>query len=323
MTYNIHIYPASIQYQASSETTLLNAALANKCNLQHSCRKGSCGVCVAEILSGLVKNEHGAMVRSGLVLTCQSYAHSDTTLKANYFAELTDIACVTTPCKISKLSFMTEDIIALTLRLPPTTKFNYLPGQYIDLISAGKRRSYSIANALTDSKTIELHIRLLADGEFSQLLKNATLNQLMHIDGPKGTFFVREAPNPIIFLAGGTGFAPIKAMVESLLASKSSRDIYIYWGMSESKSFYSDIAKTWEMESHHIHYLPVLSSEDRTWTGRRGFVHQAVLHDFHDLSPFHVYACGQQLMIQAARDTFVANGLDKTHFYSDIFVASK
>ena len=321
--HKIQIYPANIQYQASSETTLLNAALANKCTLEHSCRKGSCGVCVAEILSGLVKDEHGDMVNSGSILTCQSFAHSDTTLKANYFTELTDIECVTAPCKISKLTFMTDDIIALTLRLPPTTKFDYLPGQYIDLISANKRRSYSIANAPTDSKTIELHIRLLEDGDFSRLLKNATLNQLMHIEGPKGTFFVREAPNPIIFLAGGTGFAPIKAMVEGLLASKSQRDIYIYWGMPQSKSFYSDIAKSWEIESHRLHYVPVLSSEDSTWTGRKGFVHQAVLDDFKDLSPFHVYACGQPLMIKAARDTFVAKGLDKMHFYSDVFVASR
>lgn len=225
MTFKVDIKPANIQYQSTLGTTLLDSALANKLALQYSCKKGSCGTCSADVLAGLVKNEHGEIVSSGAVLTCTSYAESDVTLQANYYAELADIDCLTLPCKVSAQDYVTNDIIVLTLRLPPTHKFKYLPGQYIDLITGDKRRSYSIANAQSTSSGLELHIRLLPDGEFSQVLKEATINQLMRIEGPKGTFFVRNAENPIIFLAGGTGFAPVKAMIEGLLASQSQRDI--------------------------------------------------------------------------------------------------
>lgn len=323
MPYEVEIKPANIQYQASADVTLLDAALTNKFSLQYSCKKGSCGTCSADVLKGLVKNEHGVMVNSGTVLTCSSYAHSDVTLKANYFAELADIECLTVPCKIASQNYVTDDIIVLTLRLPPTSKFRYLAGQYIDLIHGQVRRSYSIANAQSTSLNVELHIRLLPDGEFSHVLKQSALNQLMRIEGPMGTFFIREATNPVIFLAGGTGFAPVKAMVEELLARGTSREIYIYWGMPHSTSLYSDIAASWALDYDHVHYVPVISAEDSLWQGRVGFVHQAVIDDFTDLSEYHVYACGSPLMINAAKDAFVGIGLDETHFYSDAFVPSK
>lgn len=323
MTYKIKINPANIEYQAAADITLLNAALANKLSLEHSCKKGSCGVCTADVLAGVVKNECGELVSSGAVLTCSSYAQSDVTLKASYYAELADIECLTVPCKITSQQIVAEDIIVLTLRLPPTTTFKYLPGQYIDLIYGGVQRSYSIANAQSSSLGIELHIKLLQEGEFSHILKQSTPNQLMRIEGPKGTFFVREANNPIIFLAGGTGFAPVKAMVEGLLAHHSQREIYIYWGMPHSSALYSDIANTWATKFDRVYYIPVISSEDADWRGRMGFVHQAVVDDFSNLSNYHVYACGSPLMITAARAAFIARGLEETHFYSDAFVPSK
>ncbi len=322
-TYEVTIKPANIHYQASADISLLDAALANKFPLQYSCKKASCGICVADVVNGWIKNEHGEVVNSGAVLTCSSYAQSDVILKANYYPELATIECLTVPCKIATQHFVTDDIVVITLRLPPTTTFRYLPGQYIDLIHDDTRRSYSIANAQSTMAGIELHIRLLQDGEFSQILKQSALNQLMRIEGPKGTFFIRNADNPIIFLAGGTGFAPVKAMVESLLASQSRRDIYIYWGMPHSTSLYTGIAKSWEIEFNHLHYVPVISSEDTNWQGRIGFVHQAVLDDFSDLSEYHVYACGSPLMINAAKSAFIAKGLNEAHFYSDAFVPSK
>ena len=322
MTYNINIQPANIHYQASSDTTLLDAALANKLSLQHSCKKGTCGTCSATVLSGVIKNESGELVNTGAVLTCQSYAQSDVVLKATYYPELADIPCVTLPCKIDQQSFLTDDILIITLRLPPTTPFRYLPGQYIDLIAGGIRRSYSIANTCIEGTRIELHVRLLPEGEFSQVLKHSTLHQLMRLEGPKGTFFIREATNPIVFLAGGTGFAPVKAMVEGLLANKSARQIYIYWGMPRASSLYTDVGKSWTNEYDQVHYVPVISSEDAEWAGRRGFVHQAVLDDFPNLSDYHVYACGSPLMIDAAKNAFITKGLDSAHFYSDAFVPS-
>lgn len=323
MEYEITIQPANITYQASNDISLLDAALNHRYPLQYSCKKSSCGICTAEVIAGIVKNEQGDIVNTGSILTCSSYAQSNLILKANYYPELTYIECMTIPCKIATLDFITDDIIVLTLRLPPTVTFRYLPGQYIDLIHGTIRRSYSIANAQPTAAGIELHVRLLPEGELSQVLKQSTVNQLMRIEGPKGTFFIREAENPIIFLAGGTGFAPVKAMVEDLLISQSTRDIYIYWGMPHSTSFYTDIAKSWEIAFDHVHYVPVISSEEMNWQGRRGFVHQAIVDDFSDLSAYHVYACGSSAMINAAKPALITKGLHEACFYSDAFVPSK
>jgi len=318
----VELYPSNVQYRATAEHTLLDAALGQKLCLQHSCKKSQCGVCVAEVLSGSVKNEHGEVVCDGRVLTCSSYAQSDVRLKAEYYPQLAHLECVTVPCKVASQTWVVDDILLLTLRFPPTLKLHYLPGQYIDLLYQGVRRSYSIANAQEVSSGIELHIRLLPDGELSQLLRACELNQLMRLEGPKGTFFVREAENPLLFLAGGTGFAPVKAMVESLLAQGVSREIYIYWGMPNSRSLYTDIAERWSLEHPQVHYVPVVSQDDPLWDGRSGFVHDAVLADFADLSDFHVYACGSPLMIEAAKATFMAQGLYEGHFYSDAFVST-
>lgn len=322
MTYRINIQPANIHYLAVSDVTLLDAALASKVSLQHSCKSGTCGTCVATVMSGTITNERGELVTDGNVLTCQSYAGSDAVLHATYFSELADIPCITLPCKIDQQQFLADDILILTLRIPPTTSFHYLPGQYISLISGSVRRSYSIANAQVSDNVITLHIRLLPDGIFSQVLKNSTLNQLMRLEGPKGTFFVRDAPNPIIFLAGGTGFAPVQAMVEGLLAIHSTRQIYIYWGMPVSSSLYTNVAQSWVGAYDNVQYVPVISSADEKWAGRRGWVHQAVMDDFAHLNDFHVYACGSTAMVEAAKMAFATKGLDADYFYSDVFLPS-
>lgn len=324
MDFKIDIQPAGIVYQSPSDKTLLESAIANNLFLQHSCKTGLCGACSADVLSGLVKNEQGELISSGSVLACSSYAQSDLSLRINYFPELEQIACVTLPCKVAGCRLVTDDIVILSLRFPPTATLHYLPGQYIDLIYNGLRRSYSIANAKPTPNGIELHIRIIPDGAFSQLLTHQiALNQLMRIEGPQGTFFVREAANPLIFLAGGTGFAPIKAMIEQLLLSNDQRMIYIYWGMPKSKDFYTDIANSWARDFNQIRYVPVVSAENDGWEGRIGYVHHAVIEDFPDLKDYHVYACGSLPMINAAKDAFVAQGLSNMNFYADAFIQSK
>lgn len=324
MKYTIELQPSGVSFSANAQDTVLNAALSDKKFLEHSCRKGDCGLCTAVVLSGEVKNELGNTVSSGKVLTCSSYPQSDLVLQANYFPELAEIECQTFPCKVVSLVFNTHDLVTLTLRLPPTAQFKYLPGQYIDLIYQGVRRSYSVANAQSVSLGVELHIRLLPEGEFSQLLSSGCeVGTLMRIEGPKGTFFVRKAANPLLFIAGGTGFAPIKAMVEELLHNNTDRMIYVYWGMANAASFYSDCPTQWLKQYDKLHYVPVVSEKDTSWNGRKGFVHAAVLEDFTHLNDFHVYACGSPLMINSAKETFIAKGLDESHFYADIFVPSK
>ena len=324
MNYDIEIQPAGVKYRANHEETVLNAALTNKLFLEHSCRKGACGLCSATLLSGSVKNEHGDLVTAGEILTCSSYPRSNISLRATYHPELAGIDCLTLPCKVDSCDLVTDDIVILKLRYPSTATFNYLPGQYIDLMYKGVRRSYSIANAQVGSMGVELHIRLISGGEFSQLLVNGCeVGQLMRMEGPKGTFFTQQATNPVIFLAGGTGFAPIKAMVEALLKHNTERTLYIYWGMVNSTSFYTDVAKSWVEKYSNVHYVPVVSSKDESWMGRNGLVHEAVIKDFPDLSQYHVYACGSPLMINSAKEAFILQGLNALHFYADIFVSSK
>ena len=324
MNYDIEIHPTGLKYQGSAEDTVLSAALASKVFLEHSCRKGKCGLCSATLLSGSVKNEKGNLVTAGEIFTCSSYPRSNISIKATFYLEIAGIDCLTLPCKVVSCDFVTDDIVILILRYPSTVKFNYLPGQYVDLMYKGVRRSYSIANAQVGCAGIELHIRLISGGEFSQLLVDGCeVGQLMRIEGPKGVFFTRTATNPVIFLAGGTGFAPIKAMVEDLLKNNTERLIYIYWGMVNAKSFYTDVATTWVENYNNVHYVPVLSGEDEGWTGRRGLVHQAVINDFPDLSQPHIYACGSPLMISSAKEAFISHGLNAVQFHADIFVSSK
>lgn len=324
MNYDVKIQPADVSYIASKEDTILDAALTNKLFLEHSCKKGECGLCTVTLLSGSVKSKQGCITSQGEILTCSSYPASNLSIRANFYLELAEIQCVTLPCKIVNQVFFAPDIVILTLRYPPTTKFNYLPGQYIDLIYKGVRRSYSIANTQTVLAGIELHIRLIPNGEFSQLLRHESgIGQMVRIEGPKGTFFVRKSSSPIIFLAGGTGFAPIKAMIEFLLENNIDRNINIYWGMTGAEDFYSNLPYSWAEKYNNIRYVPVVSSEDEAWSGRRGLVSQAVINDFPNLSAYHVYACGSPLMINSAKEMFVSCGLSPLHFYADVFVSSK
>lgn len=321
MTYDVEIKPAGITYKALRGKTILDEALENKLFLEYSCKKGNCSLCTATLLSGSVKNEHGEIINSGTFLTCSSYAETNISLKANYCPELANIASITMPCKVDGLDIKADDIAILTLRIPPTALFHYLPGQYVDLSYQGVKRSYSLANIKKNS-ILELHIRLLPNGEFSQLLKNAPLNQLMRIEGPKGTFFIRETTNPIILLAGGTGFAPIKAMVEGLISAESTREIFIYWGMTEAKRFYTEVARNWERDFKNINYLPIVSGNDQSWAGRFGLVHEAVAEDFSSLSGYDVYVCGAPILIDKAKELFLKKGLNPDNFYADAFVAS-
>lgn len=207
MQYKIEVLPAGVHYQ--SEDNLLDDALSQNIPLEHSCKTGDCGACSAEIITGNVENVHGNVVTQGEILTCQSKALSDVVLKANYYPELVDIKQQTIPCKVANVIRVTDDIIILKFRFPPTVKFDYLPGQYVDLSYKGIKRSYSIANAKLDSKELELHIRKVPNGQMSELIfGDVQLNQLMRMEGPKGTFFVRNNNKPLLLLATGTGIAP-------------------------------------------------------------------------------------------------------------------
>ncbi|GKX63868.1 CDP-6-deoxy-delta-3,4-glucoseen reductase [Pragia fontium] len=326
MSIKIELQPSGIIFDASEDLSILDSALEKNINIEYSCKDGSCGTCKARLLQGSVNSVNSSTlsadeVADGYILTCCAKPKSDVVIQAEYYPQLSNIVKKSFPCKVHSLQFRCDEIAIVHLRIPPTIKFDYLPGQYIDLSLNGVRRSYSIANM--KGETIELHIRKVEDGIFSGFIFNELKeNALLRAEGPLGTFFIRDDDRPIIFLAGGTGFAPVKAMVEELLSKNDSRCIYIYWGMASQQYFYSDVAEDWSKQYSHIEYIPVVSDIDDEWNGRTGFVHQAVLADFANLSAFNVYACGSPIMIEAARKDFVKSGLPEKQFFSDAFVQS-
>lgn len=321
MKYLVTIQPAGVQYL--SKDNILDDALEQSISLQHSCKTGDCGVCSSVVLDGVVENENAELITTGSFLACKSIAKSDLTLSAEYIPELVKIKSKIFPCKLVSYHLITKDILLIKLKLSPKVKFDYLPGQYVTLCYKGIRRSYSIANEVSGTNEIELHIRKVHDGEMSSLLFNDIQNnQLMRIEGPKGTFFVRKNSKDLIFLATGTGIAPIKSIVENLTQSADERNIHIYWGVQYERELYCNELFKLSVKHDHVKFNPVLSRDDNL-KFKKGYVQNAVLSDFSSLKDMDVYACGSIKMIQDAKTLFLKHQLSENSFYSDAFTPTK
>lgn len=321
MKHKIEVLPSKVSFL--SDGNILDDAINQSIPLEYSCRTGDCGICSAEIVDGEVSNESGMSMTCGSVLLCQSKAKSDTVLKATYYPQLASIKQQTLPCKVAALKVLTQDVMLLKLRLPPTASFGYCAGQYIDLSFKGIKRSYSIANArLQDKGELELHIRKVAKGKMSELVFNELKeNTLMRIEGPKGTFFVRDDGNPIIFIATGTGIAPIKAMVEELTRKQDPRQLFIYWGMRHETEMYCEELIRMAVEFDNIQFNAVLSRASDP--NKQRYVQSAVCDAFESLKAYRVYACGSPHMIDEAKRLFLAKELIEENFVSDAFTAAK
>jgi len=333
MSYQITVQPSGRQFAAEADETLLEAALRQELLIPYGCKDGACGVCKGKVLSGQVNHgryqphaltEHERA--EGKTLYCCAKPQSDLTIECKQLSSARDIPIKTLPSRIEKLERLAPDIIELHLRLPASERFEFLAGQFIDfLLKDGKRRSYSLANAPRPDGVLELHIRHVPGGLFTeQVFSTLKVRDILRFEGPFGSFFLRqESAKPVILLAGGTGFAPVKAIVEQIIAEQSSRPLHIYWGAKAKVDLYQHaLPEQWTAAHAHIHYVPVLSepAAGDDWSGRTGFVHQAVLEDFPDLSGYQVYACGSPLMIDAARRDFIAaRGLPEEEFFADAF----
>lgn len=314
----VKLHPSGVVLEGNSETTILDTALSLGVSLNHGCKNGTCGVCRARVLA-----ENGEIITE--VLACQYYPTSDVILEIDYLPELDSIRCITSPAKVDSILQQTETIIVLSLRLPPQNAFKYLAGQYIDLTLQGVTRSYSIASAPVNDNKLELHFKRVIGGEMSDnIFSPVRKNQLLQIEGPKGTFFFRNNKmGPIIFLVTGTGFAPAKAIIsELILQKKLDRPIYIYWGNRNSELFYDDAPLLWNKELSNVSVYLCLSKEESGWLGRRGHVQDCFLADGICLDQAEVYACGSIEMIESAKSLLIGAGLDRDGFYSDAFVAS-
>ncbi len=328
----ITLTPSSHSFLTHGEDSLLQAALDAGFILPYGCRNGACGSCKGKVQEGLV--DHGdsqlgalslADRAAGYALFCCARPVTDVVLECREVSSANDIPVKTLPCRVEKIERVAEDVILLSLKLPVNEHLQFLAGQYIEfLLKDGKTRAFSIASAPHSKGLLELHIRQVVGGEFtSHIFSHMKVKEILRLRGPLGTFFLREpADKPIIFVAGGTGFAPIKSIIEHALHSGIRRPMTLYWGARNRAGLYlHELAQRWAAEHERIRYVPVLSeptAEDQ-WTGRTGLVHQAVLEDQSSLGAFQVYACGAPAMVDAAQRDFIAQGLPAEEFFADAF----
>jgi CDP-4-dehydro-6-deoxyglucose reductase len=331
MPYRVTLQPSGHGFTVNEGETVLEAALREGVGIAYGCRNGACGSCKARLLAGEV--DYGecreqalsaAEKRAGYALLCQARPRSDLAIEGREIAAVADLRIRTLPARVHEMQRLAPDVMRIRLKLPAGERLRYLAGQYLDLaLKDGTRRSFSIANAPHDDALLELHLRDYG-GPFSRYVFDRMRERdIVRVQGPFGTFFLREdSAKPAILLAGGTGFAPIKAMVESALHAGSMRPMTLYWGARTRRGLYlHTLAERWQRE-HGIRYVPVLSESNSAepWNGRRGLVHRAVMEDFPDLSGHQVYACGTPAMVDAAHRDFTAHcGLPHEEFYSDAF----
>jgi len=317
-------------FNSTSGLSILHAAELANLNMPYSCKTGRCSACKCRVLSGSTYAMHPETGLSqtdkaeGWILSCVRAAETDLFLEVEDLGGLELPAIKTLPCRISQIERLAQDVIGVSLRLPPTADFSFIPGQYIDIIGPNSiRRSYSLANADFISKTLELHIRELPGGQMSEYWFNqAKINDLLRLNGPLGTFFLREiADRDLIFLATGTGIAPVKSMLESLSLRKDNRrprSTKVLWGGRSIEDLYFNVNEV----PGDFTFTPVLSRPSGNWSGAKGYVQEILLNYKQDLKNAVVYACGSNNMIQSAKSLLIASGLSSRNFYADAFVSS-
>jgi len=330
-THHITILPSGHQFDVTEGESVLAAARRAGYALPYSCLSGSCGSCRARVIEGECMQGSEARALSaaererGDVLLCQAHPQSDLTIAVREVPSVADLPRRMIAVKIVAKDLLAPDVLRVRLKPPKGEPFCWLAGQYLDvLLPEGRRRAFSIANAPEDAGLIELHVRKVPGGGFTQQLFDAyPIGSLLRIEGPLGTFVAREdSERPMIFMAGGTGFAPVKAIVEHFLHLGSARPIHLYWGARHVSDLYlPDLPAAWSARHPAFNYTAVLSDADgeEARRFRRGIVHEIVLADFPDLSPFDVYMSGPPAMIEAARHRFLAADLPDDRLYYDSF----
>lgn len=328
----ILLKPDNTEFSAHPDESILDAALRSGVQLPYGCRSGNCGACKAQLVQGDISyGEIGPEaltdkeIKNDWILCCQARAETDLILKAREVTKTKDIPVKTLPSRVVHLEKLAHDVMGLWLKLPSTERLQFLAGQYIDiLMKDGKERSFSLANAPHDDEYLQLQIRYYDGGVFSELVfKEMKEKSILRIKGPFGNFYLREDSDlPVIFVAGGTGFAPVKGIIEHMIAKQDQRPVYLYWGVRAKRDLYMDeLARSWAEQYDNIRYIPVLSdpAEQDRWQGKTGFVHDAVLEDFENFSTVEVYASGPPIMVQAVHESFTKQGLTEDRLYSDAF----
>lgn len=336
MSFSVTIEPSGRQFTMQRDQTVLGAAIDAGVGLPYGCKDGACGSCKCKLIEGrVIHGAHQTKALSpeeeaaGWVLTCCATPQTDLVLESRQVVSEGNFPIVKMPTRVTSLTRVAPDVIVMRLQLPATHSFGFRAGQYIEFIlKDGSRRSYSMANAPhTLSDGIELHLRHMPGGKFTDhVFGEMKEKEILRVEGPYGSFFLREdSDKPIVLLASGTGFAPIKAIIEHMEHQGITRPTVLYWGCRSKADLYlNDWVEQAAARLPWLRYVPVLSEAkpEDLWSGRTGFVHQAVLDDLPSLAGHAVYACGAPVMVQVAQREFTAQaGLPTECFYADAFTS--
>jgi CDP-4-dehydro-6-deoxyglucose reductase len=333
MTFQITVQPSGHQFSCEADETVLSAAIRAGVGLPYSCKSGACSSCKGKIVSGNVQHKPYQArsltedeAAAGYSLLCCAVPQGDLVVQAREVAGSSDYPIKKMPSRVTTIEKVAPDVVVLTLQLPASERLNYRAGQYIEImLRDNKRRSYSMASAPVEGGPVSLHIRHMPGGLFTdQVFGTMKERDILRFEGPMGTFFLREdSDKPVVLLASGTGFAPLKAIVEHMINEQSPRPITLYWGARRPHDLYMDaLCRQWAADLPQFTYVPVVSEAlpEDTWSGRTGFVHQAVMADLPDLSGHQVYACGAPVMVDSANRDFVQLcQLPADEFYADAF----
>jgi CDP-4-dehydro-6-deoxyglucose reductase, E3 len=338
--YSVRIEPHARTLRVRAAQPLLEAALAAGLNLPHSCKSGHCGSCRARLIAGEIRYPAARPLgisaeeaSTGYVLLCQAHARSDLVVEARLIAGVAEVEIKTLPCRIERLTPLAPDVMQVMLRLPAVERLRFQAGQYLDvLLDGGRRRSFSIASPPHDSEALELHVRRVSGGGFTERLFGGAavaahetvlaVGSLLRIEGPIGQFSYRAGSGPVLMIAGGTGFAPLKSMLRHVLETGIRRQIHLYWGARHAPDVYEESrVLDWARRYPQLGFTAVLSEATAAEAAhtRVGLVHEAALADYPDLAGFEVYAAGPPAMIEAIRANFARHGLPAQRLYFDSF----
>jgi len=309
---------------------VLAAALRQGIVLRYSCRNGTCASCKCKLVDGEISYPHyppAALddedIRGGHMLTCQAVAQSDLVIDARPLEQVAEIPVRLLPARVEAMESFTPEVKCLRLKLPEAVRLQFLAGQYINIVLPdGKRRAFSVASAPSATDYLELHVKHVDGGGFTgHVFDGLKVKDILRLEGPLGTFFFRRrSERPAILMGGGTGFAPLKSIIEELMHAGDERPLKLFWGTGSADELYAaGLIAEWQKRHPDLAFTPVVARPDSNWAGEAGFVHEAVLRQHPDLSGMDVYMSGPPAMIHAARAAFTAAGIPEGRLFYDSF----